>query len=170
MDSRRGIGIAISGFAAIAAAGGDAECAVRLAGAASALHHAGGGALELIKARDAPAWLEDARQTLGERAAALAWAAGQSMSVDQAVAEALAVSPPATVPRPRALPLTAREQEVARLVAQGASNRRIAEALVIAERAAESHISNILTKLGLETRVQLAAWMVARSLADPTPA
>ena len=65
------------------------------------------------------------------------------------------------------MPLTPREQEVARLVAQGASNRRIAEVLVIGERTAEAHVSNILAKLGLETRVQLAAWTVAYGLADP---
>jgi non-specific serine/threonine protein kinase len=90
------------------------------------------------------------------------------MSVEQAIDEALAETP---APRaPRRMPLTAREQEVARLVARGASNRRIAETLVIGERTAEAHVSNILTKLGLETRVQLAAWAVARGLAEPLPA
>jgi DNA-binding NarL/FixJ family response regulator len=54
---------------------------------------------------------------------------------------------------------------VARLVAQGASNRRIAETLVISERTAEAHLANILAKLGLATRVQLAAWAVAHRLA-----
>ena len=69
------------------------------------------------------------------------------------------------------MPLTGREREVARLIAQGASNRQIAEALVIGERTAETHVSNMLAKLGLTTRVQLAAWAVARGLAvDAQPA
>ena len=56
-------------------------------------------------------------------------------------------------------PLTAREREVAELVAHGSSNRQIAEALVISERTAEAHISNILAKLGLASRVHLATWI-----------
>jgi predicted ATPase/DNA-binding CsgD family transcriptional regulator len=172
MDSRRGIGIAISGFAAVAAAQGQPERAVRLAGAATALHQAGGGAIELVKPRGSAAWLDDARRALGDAAAASAWASGLSLSVDDAIDEALADAPSAptrTMPSRREMPLTPREQEVARLVAHGASNRRIAEVLVIGERTAEAHISNILAKLGLETRVQLAAWTVARGLADPLP-
>ena len=50
------------------------------------------------------------------------------------------------------------------LIAQGASNRQIAEALVIGERTAEAHVSNMRAKLGLTTRVQLAPWAVARGL------
>jgi non-specific serine/threonine protein kinase len=53
---------------------------------------------------------------------------------------------------------TRREQEVVTLLARGASNRQIAEALVIAERTAEMHVSNILAKLGLTGRAQVAAW------------
>ena len=67
------------------------------------------------------------------------------------------------------MPLTGREREVARLIAQGASNRQIAEALVIGERTAEAHVSNMLSKLGLATRVQLATWAVSRGLgAEPS--
>ena len=62
--------------------------------------------------------------------------------------------------------MTAREREVATLVAHGASNRHIAGTLVISERTAEAHVSHILNKLGLATRVQLAAWAVAHGLAD----
>ena len=66
--------------------------------------------------------------------------------------------------------MTAREREVATLVAHGASNRHIAGALVISERTAEAHVSHILTKLGLATRVIRPAWAVAHGLADaPDP-
>jgi non-specific serine/threonine protein kinase len=54
--------------------------------------------------------------------------------------------------------LTRREQEVVALLARGASNREIADTLVIAERTAEMHASNIFAKLGLTGRAQVAAW------------
>jgi len=53
---------------------------------------------------------------------------------------------------------------VAALVAQGRSNREIAPSLVVSERTAEAHVSNILGKLGLSTRMQIAAWAVEKGL------
>jgi len=58
--------------------------------------------------------------------------------------------------------LTAREREVATLVADGRSNRQIAEMLVISERTAEGHVEQVRNKLGFHSRTQIAAW-VARS-------
>jgi DNA-binding CsgD family transcriptional regulator len=55
--------------------------------------------------------------------------------------------------------LTERERAVAELIADGRSNREIGDALVISERTAERHVANILGKLGLASRVQLAAWV-----------
>jgi len=60
--------------------------------------------------------------------------------------------------------LSAREREVAALVAQGKSNREIAAHLVVSERTAEAHVSNILGKLGYATRAQIAAWAVENGL------
>ena len=60
--------------------------------------------------------------------------------------------------------LSAREREVAALVAQGKSNREIAARLVVSERTAEAHVSNILGKLGFTTRAQIAAWAVEKGL------
>lgn len=59
-------------------------------------------------------------------------------------------------------PLTAREFEVARLVAEGATNREIAERLVISPKTASAHIEHILSKLGVSRRAEIAAW-VSRS-------
>jgi DNA-binding CsgD family transcriptional regulator len=56
--------------------------------------------------------------------------------------------------------LTRREAEVATLVAEGLTNRQIAQRLVIAERTAQNHVQHILTKLGFTTRSQIAAWSV----------
>ena len=60
--------------------------------------------------------------------------------------------------------LSSREREVAALVAQGRSNREIAASLVVSERTAEAHVSNILGKLGFTTRAQIAAWAVEKGL------
>jgi DNA-binding CsgD family transcriptional regulator/tetratricopeptide (TPR) repeat protein len=60
--------------------------------------------------------------------------------------------------------LTSREREVARLVAQGKSNRAIADELVVGVSTVEAHISHIFTKLGFSSRSQIAAWAVEKGL------
>ncbi len=61
--------------------------------------------------------------------------------------------------------LTEREREVVALIAQGKSNREIAEALVVAKITVETHVNNILYKLGFSSRTQIAVWAVERGLA-----
>lgn len=63
-------------------------------------------------------------------------------------------------------PLTARELEILQLVARGLSNQEIAEELVISERTARTHISNILAKLHLANRTQAALYALRRGIAQ----
>ena len=63
-----------------------------------------------------------------------------------------------------AFELSARELEVARLVADGLSNPAIASALFISVPTVKTHVSHILAKLGLESRVQLASWVAGHDL------
>ena len=63
-------------------------------------------------------------------------------------------------------PLSEREMEVVELIAQGKTNKEIAEALIIAEKTARNHVSRILTKLGLTRRSQAAAWAIKAGLYD----
>ncbi len=58
--------------------------------------------------------------------------------------------------------LTAREQEIALLIARGLSNRAIADELIISPATAARHVANILSKLGLNSRAQVAAWTVGQ--------
>ena len=64
-------------------------------------------------------------------------------------------------PRPRATPgvLTGRERQVAEGASSGLTNRKIAERLSISERTVTTHVHNILSKLGLRSRVQLEGWL-----------
>ena len=66
--------------------------------------------------------------------------------------------------------LTDREREVLRLVAQGLSNQQIADALVISERTARTHVSNILGKLGVASRTQAALLAIREGIASAPPA
>ncbi len=63
-------------------------------------------------------------------------------------------------------PLTAREQEVVKLIAEGYSTKQIAEALVISEKTVERHRANILEKLGMHDRVELTRYAIRRGLVE----
>jgi DNA-binding SARP family transcriptional activator/DNA-binding CsgD family transcriptional regulator len=69
-----------------------------------------------------------------------------------------------------AFELSARELEVARLVADGLSNPAIASALFVSVPTVKTHVSHILAKLGLDSRVQLASWVAGHDLGPPAPA
>jgi DNA-binding NarL/FixJ family response regulator len=66
---------------------------------------------------------------------------------------------PSPAPAPAPSPLSEREEEVARLVGTGATNREIARALFITEGTAKNHVTSILRKLGLRDRTRLALWV-----------
>jgi DNA-binding NarL/FixJ family response regulator len=98
-----------------------------------------------------------------EVAAAVRAAHRGEIHLDPAVARKLTQS--LVAPSRTATALTPREREILVLVAQGKSNRDIADTLVISERTARTHVSNVLTKLGLASRTQAALWAVREGLA-----
>ena len=140
--------------------------AARLYGAASALRASIGSALDLVDVREYERHLAILREQLDllvPPAFESAWAAGQALTLDEAVAYALET--PAAEPVKEAVGgLTAREREVVVLIAQGASNREIADALVLSERTVESHVGHILNKLALGKRTQVRKWAVEKGL------
>jgi DNA-binding NarL/FixJ family response regulator len=104
------------------------------------------------------------RVRLGEEAFAAAWAAGRALTLEGAVAEAAEVASaglrmlPSTPPSERTTgSLTQREVEVLRLLAAGKSNPEIGAALFISPRTAQTHVTNILAKLGVASRAEAAA-------------
>jgi DNA-binding NarL/FixJ family response regulator len=107
-----------------------------------------------------------------EVAAAIRAARRGEVHLDPAIAGRLvrALRAPGT-PQPGS-ELTGRERQVLRLVAAGKANKDIATELYISERTARTHVSSILTKLGMASRTQAALWAVREGLgqARDTPA
>ena len=101
-----------------------------------------------------------------EVAAALYAAARDEVFLDAAVARRLAQQ--IRGPRSGLGALTAREREILALVAAGMSNKEIAAELVISERTARTHVSNVLGKLNLTSRTQAALVAVREGLVEPS--
>jgi DNA-binding NarL/FixJ family response regulator len=108
----------------------------------------------LLKDADAP-----------DVASAIRAAMAGQLHLDPAAAKALAAG--LRAPRSAADALTSREREVLTLIATGCSNRQIGRHLGVAERTARTHVSNILSKLGLASRTQAALWAVKEGLTEP---
>jgi predicted ATPase/DNA-binding CsgD family transcriptional regulator len=163
----------LDGLARVACARGAYEQAARLFGATEAsLENLGGQLPFWSDVAEHDRYVEAARAALGDARFAAAREQGRAMTLEQGADYALAVTA-GTLPHTRAQgpaggtrssPLTTREQEVAALVARGLTNREIAAALVVTERTAETHVQNILNKLGFGSRAQVAAWAVEQGL------
>ncbi len=156
-----GMAYVLEGFAELAAVQDQPGLVVRLVAASTVQR-------ESIRAPRSPAsaermqrLVEAARKRLSRTDEAEAWAAGKRLSADEACGLALSLGPP--VVRDTA-GLSHREREVAALITRGLTNRQIADALVIGERTVHSHVANILSKLDLSSRTQIATWGVGKGL------
>lgn len=171
----RGVALGIEGLAWVAAHEQETALAAGLLGAADSIWRTFdapmSGFLQLAHAHDE---CEDAvRQVLGTQAYAAAFERGAQLAPESATEYGLDSdrfgSKSGRRPRPveAPTPLTRREQEIARLVAKGLTNREIAAQLVISDRTAEGHVEHILTKLGFRSRTQIAAWLVEQEQQTP---
>jgi non-specific serine/threonine protein kinase len=157
----------LEGVAAARAAAGEAERALRLSGAAMTIRERIGAPLSAQQDAVQERRLTPARQRLSPPAAEAAWQNGRQLTVQSAIAHALEDSSgkaDCAEPTLRSTQLTGREREVATLVAQGLSNHRIADALVIGDATAHRHVANILDKLGLHSRAEIAVWAMEHGL------
>jgi predicted ATPase/DNA-binding CsgD family transcriptional regulator len=111
------------------------------------------------EARTREALGEDEYQAAAERGARAPLDQAISYASQRAAAPAAPAAPAGRAGGPSS-PLTPRERETAALIAQGMSNREIAETLVVSQRTAEAHVEHILSKLGFGSRAQIAAWAV----------
>jgi non-specific serine/threonine protein kinase len=162
----------LEGLAGLAGAKAQGGRAARLWGAAEALRKSIGAPLSSEGRQYFERSMVATRAQLGEAAWEAAFAQGMAMSAEEAAEYVLSeddssmIASPTpeqtstTAPRPSTL--TRREQEVAKLVARGLTNRQIAKELVLSERTVENHVSNILKKLKLSSRYEVAAWVEAQ--------
>jgi DNA-binding CsgD family transcriptional regulator len=171
-EDKRILAIALEGSAEQAVAAGDAARAGRLFGAAAVLRESAGIPVDTHLRGIWERGVTVARAVMGEAEYAAAWEAGRALSLEQAIAEATAA--PDEFDRARATPasslrggpaLSPRELEVVRLVVAGKTDQQIADALFIGKRTVTTHLSNILTKLDLANRTEVAAWAVRQGLA-----
>jgi predicted ATPase/DNA-binding SARP family transcriptional activator/DNA-binding CsgD family transcriptional regulator len=155
----------LEGLACVAGVKGEAERAAKLFGVAEALREAVGS--QRMPEEDAlrEPYLATASSQLDEAAWEEAWAEGRAMSMEQAIEYALSEEKSLTPPSPESEQpssdeppsLTPREKEVAVLVGRGLTNRQIASELVLSEHTVHHHVTNILKKLNLSSRQQVAS-------------
>jgi len=166
---KRGISNNLRILAALASSQGRPVRSARLWGAAEALYEAIGTTLSPAERLHFEPYIDADRAQLNQAMWEAAWAEGRAMTPEEAVEYALSeeekplpsVSPPPEESLDGRQPakLTRRQQEVAALVGRGLTNRQIAEELSISERTVDAHLREILGKLGLDSRVQIAAWV-----------
>ena len=158
----RHIVMLLDSLAAVAADEQKVELTARLAGAAASLHEQAGSR----PPGTSPIWAQLAARwqpVISTKAGQKAYSEGRAMDLQQAIRLALGEEPAPLAASPTAVwphvGLTRRQVEIARLVAEGLTNRAIAQRLYISERTAEGHVEQIRNKLGFSSRVQIAAWV-----------
>jgi non-specific serine/threonine protein kinase len=170
IGSPAGIAACLGGLASVLLAQGQPADAARLLSSAQALLRETADQLMAVDREMFDALLARTRTLLGNAFDAV-WAEGHAVrgkaaimdmvtcvagSPEQSHNKRLAAHSPARL-HPDAL--TAREREVSALVAQGRSNREIAQALMVEVKTVEAHLTRILAKLGATSRVQVAIWV-----------
>jgi len=174
LDDRAGLAILLETLASMAAGQATYHRAATLLGFAQRAREASALTLvEPFRPQHAQS-VATAAGGLGQTAFDMAFQRGRAMTIDEGVAFAVEdkqppAPAPAIKPGPRTV-LTRRQLEIARLVADGLTNRQIAARLFLSERTVETHITNILNKLGLNSRVQLSYWMAGVTEPGPTTA
>jgi predicted ATPase/class 3 adenylate cyclase/DNA-binding CsgD family transcriptional regulator len=160
IGDQRVIPSGLEGVAAVVAPQGALVWAARLWGAADILRETIGKPLPPRERARYELAVTDTRTLLGEKDFAAAWAQGRTMTPAQALAtQGQAMTPAVSLAiqharSPLTYPdgLTAREVEVLRLLAQGLTNARIAEHLVISPRTVNTHLTSIYNKIGTSSR------------------
>lgn len=167
IPGRLGLAYDLDVAAWVASRRGQHRRAAVLFGAASSIWESAGVTPDVAMMVAHDHFLGQTRAALGEDVHKQLHDKGRSLPIEVAVGFALdekstlADRDDTTEPSP----LTRREREIAALVAQGMTNRAIAEQLVIALRTVDTHVQNMLTKLDLRNRTELATWVTRREAA-----
>jgi non-specific serine/threonine protein kinase len=168
-DNREAVIKGLLGFAALAAASGLTTESARLYAASVAHGRVNSPILWPPEKMEYEHYIGHVRAKLSKAEFELEQTKGRALSIEKAIEYALnlpwsslrhssrGVEPPQA--------LTEREREVVALIAQGMSNREIADELVLSKRTVEHHIAHILSKLGFTNRAQIVRWAIENGLA-----
>ncbi len=163
----------LEGLAGVVAAQGEPAWAAQLWGAAESLREVTGSPIPPVERADYERSIAAARNQLGEKSFAAAWAEGRTLAPEQALAaqgptmgsssssmgERTTV-PPATSTVTYPDGLTSREVEVLRLVAQGLTDAQIADLLIISPRTVNSHLTSIYGKIQVSSRAAATRYAI----------
>lgn len=173
IDDRSGLQLLLETLAWMAAEGGVDKRAAIILGSAEHVRRASGISVPDAQRQQHERSIAIALEALGQEAYDEAYERGLTMTSDDAVAFAVEdqmPSPAATAIKTRTEPeirLTKRELEIARLIAQEMTSRDIATRLFISERTVEAHVTNMLNKLGLNSRTEIARWLASIGGTEP---
>jgi DNA-binding CsgD family transcriptional regulator/tetratricopeptide (TPR) repeat protein len=147
--------------------------AVRLFGAAAALRAPFNSVIDPADQPNYQRIIDDLRGALGDEEYTAAWDEGGGTPLSDIIDMALAPVEAALLSHDQASKvkfggLSAREREAAVLIAQGKTNREIAEIMVVRVKTVETYITRILDKLGFDSRVQIATWAHKVGLVETT--
>lgn len=145
------------------------EQAAKLFGYAEALRAPIGSVIDPTDQPDYKRIILRVQSALGKEVFSAAWAEGQAMTLEQVIDYALAEPEPPAVEvslKDKFGGLTAREREVAALIAQGMPNREIAGTMTVREKTIETYVTRILGKLGFKSRVEVATWAIEQGLKE----
>ena len=167
VDDRNGVTIALGTLAWMAAECVQPERAATLLGSAQRVRDESSVALIELFRPQYERTVAIIVRAIGQKAFDAAFARGRAMTIGEGVAFATedqqAAKPPPAVRAASDTELTRRQLEIARLIAEDLTNRQIADRLFLSERTVETHITNMLNKLGLNSRVQLSRWLAGRA-------
>jgi len=170
IDDRNGLTIALGALAWMAAECGQHERAATVLGSSQRVRDESSLALLELFRQQHERSVSIITRGIGQKAFDAAFARGRAMTIDEGVAFAVAdQQAPRSAPAVKAAShteLTPRQLEIARLIAEDLTNRQIADRLFLSERTVETHITNMLNKLGLNSRVQLSRWLAELPAAE----